>query len=94
MKIKATAESKKIGAAIRAHLEQTDISRREFERKLKRGKTTVDHLFIGQYSEKLLQAVEQTLGKSFRADADKAPPEWGGYTPLASGPPIKHLTSR
>ena len=56
------ADRKKIVQAIRAHIARERISRDEFARRAKLGKSTVDKLVVGIFSEKTILQVEAQLG--------------------------------
>ena len=52
------ADRKRIVQAIRSHIARERISREEFARRTKLGKSTVDKLVVGIFSEKTILQVE------------------------------------
>jgi adenylate cyclase len=60
-------DRKRIAAVIRDHLARERISREQFAFKTKLGKSTVDKLLIGLFSDKTLSIVEGHTGLSLRA---------------------------
>jgi TolB-like protein len=60
-------EKKRIAAAIRDHLARERISREQFAFKTKLGKSTVDKLLTGLFSEKTLSIVEKHTKLSLRS---------------------------
>jgi adenylate cyclase len=67
-------DRKRIAAAIRDYLARERISREQFAFKTKLGKSTVDKLLIGLFSDKTLAIVEGHTGLALRApDAAEAP---------------------
>src|SRR5213076_1652080 len=77
------ADRKRIVQAIRTYIARERISREEFARRTKLGKSTVDKLVVGIFSEKTIQQVEgqakiNLLGASAAAEA--AGGDFGGYT--------------
>jgi adenylate cyclase len=71
-------ERKRVAAAIRDYLARERISREQFAFKTKLGKSTVDKLLIGLFSDKTLSVVEGHTGLSLRpllgAESPVAPP--------------------
>ena len=65
-------DRKHIAAVIRDHLARERISREQFAFKTKLGKSTVDKLLIGLFSDKTLSIVEGHTGLSLRAPAPPA----------------------
>jgi len=65
-------DRKRIAAVIRDHLARERISREQFAFKTKLGKSTVDKLLIGLFSDKTLSIVEGHTGLSLRAPAPPA----------------------
>jgi adenylate cyclase len=65
-------DRKRIAAVIRNHLARERISREQFAFKTKLGKSTVDKLLIGQFSDKTLSIVEGHTGLSLRAPPQPA----------------------
>ena len=86
---------KQISAAVRDYLARERISREEFAFRTKLGKSTVDKLLIGLFSERTLAIVESHTKLSLRAEAEQqAEPaglagsrEAGGGAPRAADPP-------
>src|SRR5215210_8576270 len=67
-------DKKQIAAEIRDHLARERISREQFAFKTKLGKSTVDKLLTGLYSERTLVIVESHTGLKLRAKAEEKPP--------------------
>ena len=59
-------DGKRIAAIIRDHLARERISREQFAFKTKLGKSTVDKLLIGLFSDRTLSVVEGHTGLSLR----------------------------
>lgn len=73
----------KIVQAIRAYIARERISREEFAQRAKLGKSTVDKLVIGMFSEKTILQIESALQINLRGTANEvelADPEVGKYT--------------
>ena len=62
-------DSKKVAAALKDYLARERISREEFAWRTKLGKSTVDKLLVGLFSEKTLSIVEAHTGLDLRASA-------------------------
>jgi adenylate cyclase len=78
-------ERKRVAAIIRDYLARQRISREQFAFKTKLGKSTVDKLLIGLFSDKTLSVVEGHTGLSLRISGS---PEKRSAPPAAvSGPP-------
>jgi hypothetical protein len=76
------SERQKIIQAVRAYMAKERISREEFASRTKLGKSTVDKLVVGIFSEKTVLQVEAQLGTSLRSSgvgADFAAEEVGKY---------------
>jgi adenylate cyclase len=67
-------DRKRIAAIIRDYLARERISREQFAFKTKLGKSTVDKLLIGIFSDKTLSIVENYTGLSLRASRPPEPP--------------------
>jgi adenylate cyclase len=67
-------ERKRVAAIIRDYLARERISREQFAFKTKLGKSTVDKLLIGLFSDKTLSIVEGHTGLSFRTSAAREQP--------------------
>jgi TolB-like protein len=67
-------DTKRIAAAIRDHLARERISREQFAFKTRLGKSTVDKLLTGLYSDRTLAIVEGATGLRLREPAAPAPP--------------------
>jgi adenylate cyclase len=65
-------DRKRVAAIIRDYLARERLSREQFAFKSKLGKSTVDKLLIGLFSDKTLSIVEGYTGLSLRTSA---PPE-------------------
>lgn len=77
------AERGRIVQAVRAYIARERISREEFARRTKLGKSTVDKLVIGLFSEKTIFQVESQLKIALTqagAGMEVAPPEFGRYS--------------
>jgi hypothetical protein len=75
-------EKDRIVKAIRDYLARERMSREQFAFKTKLGKSTIDKLLIGLFSERTLAIVEERTGTSFRSRgiiAEKAADALGGY---------------
>ena len=73
----------KIVQAIRAYIARERISREEFAQRAKLGKSTVDKLVTGMFSEKTILQIESALQVNLRGTVDGvelADPEVGKYT--------------
>jgi|SoiMethySBSTD1v2_1073268.scaffolds.fasta_scaffold02923_12 TolB-like protein/Tfp pilus assembly protein PilF len=81
-------EKKRIAAAIRDYLARERISREQFAFKTKLGKSTVDKLLIGRFSEKTLSIVERHTELSLRSMRSGEPTRWvaHGAPPAALAP--------
>src|SRR5512145_1666855 len=64
---------KRIAAAVRGYLTRERISREEFAFRTKLGKSTVDKLLIGLFSERTLSIVESFTKLSLRDDLVQQP---------------------
>ena len=73
------AKRKAIASAVRDHLAEKKIKRFDLEKMLGRSKSTMDHFFAGDFSDRTLALVERTLGRPFGESSSIAPAEWGGY---------------
>ena len=67
-------DSKRVAAAIRDYLARERMSREQFAFKTKLGKSTVDKLLTGLYSERTLVIVETHTGLRLRALAGTSRP--------------------
>jgi hypothetical protein len=74
------AKRHKIADSVRRYIEAEGITRPELEKRVKRGQTTMDHFFAGDFADSLLERVESALGKQFGESSRVAPTEWGGYS--------------
>lgn len=77
------SDRQKIIQAVRAYMAKERISREEFATRTKLGKSTVDKLVVGIFSEKTVLQVEAQLGTSLRSSGDGAnfaAEEVGKYT--------------
>jgi adenylate cyclase len=82
-------DTARITGAIRDYIARQRISREEFAHRTKLGKSTVDKLLVGLYSDRTLAIVEETTGLALReADAPKPPPP---APAAADGPSIAVL---
>jgi hypothetical protein len=76
------ADRKRIVQAIRGYIARERISREEFAQRAKLGKSTVDKLVVGLFSEKTILQVEQQMGLSLlgpAAPVEMAAEEYGRY---------------
>src|SRR5690349_8820697 len=67
-------EKKRIAAEIRDYLARQRISREQFAHQTKLGKSTVDKLLTGLYSDRTLAIVEGQTGLTLRERPAAAPP--------------------
>ena len=77
------SDRQKVIQAVRAYMAKERISREEFAARTKLGKSTVDKLVVGIFSEKTVLQVEAQLGTSLRSltgAAEFAAEEVGKYT--------------
>jgi hypothetical protein len=77
------ADRKTIAHAVRAYIARERISREEFAQRAKLGKSTVDKLVVGLFSEKTILQIESRLGIELRlsgAGVEFAAEEYGKYT--------------
>lgn len=65
-------ERQKIAHAVRSYIAKERISREEFAQRAKLGKSTVDKLVIGLFSEKTILQVESQLNINVRLSGDEA----------------------
>jgi hypothetical protein len=90
----ADTDRDRIVQAIRTYIAKERISREEFAQRAKLGKSTVDKLVVGIFSEKTILQIESLLNVSLvdAATADeKAAEEFGGYSRAAT---IKHYVGK
>jgi transcriptional regulator with XRE-family HTH domain len=83
MAVKDAAERQKIVEAIRTYMARERISREEFAQRAKLGKSTVDKLATGIFSERTILQIEARLDIKLRdsgAGTQTSPPEYGSYT--------------
>jgi hypothetical protein len=79
----ADTDRARIVQAIRAYIAKERISREEFAQRVRLGKSTVDKLVVGIFSEKTILQIEQQLKIPLinaSAPTDMAPQELGRYT--------------
>ena len=77
------AERQRIIEAIRTYMARERISREEFAQRAKLGKSTIDKLATGLFSERTILQIEARLNIKLReagASTATAPPEFGSYT--------------
>jgi hypothetical protein len=74
-----SAKNKRIANAVRDYLAEKSVKRLDFEKNIGRSKSTMDHFFSGEFSERTLARVERVLGRPFGESSSVAPAEWGGY---------------
>ena len=82
------AERQRIIEAIRTYMARERISREEFAQRAKLGKSTVDKLATGLFSERTILQIEARLNIKLReagASTATAPPEYGSYTREEAG---------
>ncbi|HEX2555081.1 MAG TPA: tetratricopeptide repeat protein [Microvirga sp.] len=84
----ASDERKRIAARIRDHIARERLSREQFAFKTKLGKSTIDKLLIGLFSDKTLSIVESHTGLVLRAPADGAPEPSGAAGACAVVAPL------
>src|SRR5688500_8056011 len=78
-------EKRRITVAIRDYLARERISREQFAFKTKLGKSTIDKLLTGLFSERTLAIVESHTGLRFREMESAAIPDVGTASPSAAG---------
>jgi hypothetical protein len=79
----AEDDRKKIVEAVRAYIARERISREEFAQRAKLGKSTVDKLVVGIFSEKTILQIESQLKTSFRkgeSGGERSGEEYGKYS--------------
>jgi hypothetical protein len=77
------ADRKTVAQAVRSYIAKERISREEFAQRTKLGKSTVDKLVIGIFSEKTVLQIESQLNVNLRragASMEFAAEEFGRYT--------------
>ena len=84
-------EKKAIAAEIRDYLARERISREQFAFKTKLGKSTVDKLLTGLYSDRTLAIVESHTGLTLRGKANEPPAAAAPEAPRAEKPSIAVL---
>jgi transcriptional regulator with XRE-family HTH domain len=78
-----TEQRRRITEAIRTYMARERISREEFAQRAKLGKSTIDKLATGLFSERTILQIEARLNINLRdagAGTATAPPEYGSYT--------------
>jgi adenylate cyclase len=78
-------DSKRVAGLIRDYLAREHISREHFAFKTKLGKSTVDKLLVGIYSDRTLAIVEGQTGLVLRSQSDSAARASASGVPLAAG---------
>lgn len=76
-------DKRRIVQSVRALMARERISREEFAQRARLGKSTVDKLFIGLFSEKTVLQIEQLLDVKLLSQpgaTEIAPDQYGGYT--------------
>ena len=74
-------EKRKIVEAVRTYMARQRISRDEFAQRAKLGKSTIDKLVTGLFSERTILQIEARLNIRLRdTGRANAPAEFGGYT--------------
>jgi adenylate cyclase len=79
-------DTKRVAAAIKDYLARQRISREQFAFKTKLGKSTVDKLLTGLFSDRTLSIVESHTGLALRGMLASAPAEPGAPPTPPSGP--------
>jgi hypothetical protein len=77
------ADRTRIVQAIRTYIAKERISRDEFAKRTKLGKSTVDKLVVGMFSEKTILQIESLLKIALvntAATSEMAAPDYGGYS--------------
>ncbi|MBV9247629.1 MAG: hypothetical protein JO227_00065 [Acetobacteraceae bacterium] len=80
-------ERKRVATTIRDYIAREHISREQFAYKTKLGKSTVDKLLIGLYSDRTLAIVEGHTGLSLRASGPLEEPANTVLAALGAGAP-------
>ncbi len=81
---------KRVAAAIKDYIARERISREQFAFKTKLGKSTVDKLMTGLFSDRTLSIVESHTGLALRPILEDRP-ETPRASPPAAAPPLKPL---
>jgi hypothetical protein len=77
----SASEKRKIADAIRTYMARERISRDEFAQRAKLGKSTIDKLVTGLFSDRTILQIEARLNINLRgSQGAAAPAEFGGYT--------------
>lgn len=76
---------KRVAAAIRDYIARERLSREQFAFKTKLGKSTVDKLLTGLFSDRTLSIVEKQTGLALHAVLDQGAPRAGDNTSSAAG---------
>jgi hypothetical protein len=77
----SNAEKQRIVDAVRTYMARERISRDEFAQRTKLGKSTIDKLVTGLFSERTILQIEARLNIRLRGgEGASAPAEFGGYT--------------
>src|SRR3712207_4169120 len=79
-------DRKRVAGIIRDHIARERISREQLAFKTKLGKSTVDKLLVGLFSDRTLAIVEGQTGLPLRAP----PAAQGGVGPIPAGPKPRH----
>jgi hypothetical protein len=75
------ADRRRISEAVRTYMARERISREELAQRVKLGKSTIDKLAIGIFSERTILQLEARLNLDLRQGAARAaPPQYGSYT--------------
>lgn len=75
------SEKQRIADAIRTYMARERISRDEFAQRAKLGKSTIDKLVTGLFSDRTILQIEARLNINLRgSEGAGAPAEFGGYT--------------
>jgi hypothetical protein len=73
-------KKRKIADEVRQYMDERGIKRAQLENMVKRGESTMNHFFAGDFAPSLLRRVERALNRQFGESSSVSPVEWGQYT--------------
>jgi TolB-like protein/Flp pilus assembly protein TadD len=79
-------DRRRVAAAIKDHLARERLSREQFAFRTKLGKSTIDKLLTGLFSDRTLAIVENHTGLALRAMLDQPAPAEAGKSPGGGAP--------
>jgi hypothetical protein len=74
------AKKRKIAEEVLQYIDERGITRPQLEKMIKRGESTMNHFFTGEFAPSLLRRIERALNHQFGESSSVAPVEWGQYT--------------